>query len=187
MKMFHPETGSLEEWNAAYYRLEDYLRAHRVTNKIHQSQVILRLLQQAAAGHRQAPDQAPVRLALEEAYAEMDEWFQDLIADPDLPLARASTTGRVRMLLLNATRRWPNVFLAEADQIPLDFRMALRDSSVQSAPDLAVSSMVPRPLDSSPVVELIDETWERISRVSVALMLGIISVLVGAGLFYFWK
>ena len=33
---FHPKTGSLEAWNAAYVRVEDYLRAHRVHNRLHQ-------------------------------------------------------------------------------------------------------------------------------------------------------
>ena len=34
MKTFFPQTGTDEEWNAAYYRLEDYLRALRVVNKV---------------------------------------------------------------------------------------------------------------------------------------------------------
>ena len=37
-----PATGSLEAWNAAYVRVEDYLRAHRIHNRLHQ----LRLIQE---------------------------------------------------------------------------------------------------------------------------------------------
>jgi hypothetical protein len=185
MKSFYPETGTTEEWNSAYYRLEDYFRAHRVTNKVHQSQIILRILQRAAARHAQSPGEPPTKLALEEAYAEMDRWFQQLIADPELPLQRASIMGRVSMHILDAPDRWPNVFLAQDALLPPDFRAAMRESSIRSGPDLAVSSMVPRPLDASPVAELLDETWERLSRLSVALLVGILSLFIGGALFYF--
>jgi hypothetical protein len=185
MKLYYPQTGTAEEWNAAYYRLEDYFRAHRVTNKVHQSQIILRLLQRAAARHAQSPQEPPIKLALEEAYAEMDHWFARLISDPQVPPQRASAMGRVSMHLLDAPEKWPNLFLTPDGLIPDDFLAAMRDSSVRSGPDLSVSSMVPRPLDASPVSELLDETWERLSRLSVALLVGIVSLFIGAAVFYF--
>jgi hypothetical protein len=33
MSTFHPTTASEAEWNAAFYRLEDYCRALRLVNK----------------------------------------------------------------------------------------------------------------------------------------------------------
>ena len=85
MNLFYPDTGTPEEWNAAYYRLEDYFRAHLVTNKIHQSQTILRLLRRAAVRHALEPDKSPTKLALEETYAEIDRWFQQLSPDSEMP------------------------------------------------------------------------------------------------------
>jgi hypothetical protein len=182
--MLYPDAGSAEEWNTAYYRLEDYLRAHRVTNKIHQSQIIARLLERAAARQACEPNQPPTQLALEEAYREMDRWFDQLLGDPELPPGRAAIRGRVSMDILDAPERWPNVFLLPDDLIPADFRKAMREMSVQSGPDLAVSSMVPRQLDASPVAELLDETWEHLNKVSVALLFGLLGLL-GAALLYF--
>src|SRR6476660_5470757 len=141
MKSFYPQSGTLEEWNAAYYRLEDYLRAHQVTNKVHQSEIILRLLQRAAEQHAADPKQTPVKLALEEAYAWIDHWFQRLL--PDEPAPRAPIVGRVSMFLTEATARWPSAFLAEDEDIPPQFKTALRETLVQSGPDLRLSSMVP--------------------------------------------
>jgi hypothetical protein len=187
MKNFYPETGTPEEWNAAYYRLEDYFRAHRVTHKIHQSQVILHLLQRAAARHALEPEQSPVKLALEETYAEIDRWFQQLAPDSELPPERASLAGRVSMDLLDAPEKWPNIFLAPEPVVPPDFRAAMRDPTIQGGPDLAVSSMVARPIDASPVDELLDEAWDRLGRVSIALLVGVAGLFVVAVLFYFAK
>ena len=41
-----------EPWNAAYVRVEDYLRAHRIHNRLHQSRLILQILERAARRHR---------------------------------------------------------------------------------------------------------------------------------------
>src|SRR5262249_8007085 len=75
MNDFHPRTGTDEQWNAAYYRLEDYLRAHGVVSKVHQSQVISLLLGRAAAAHEKSPERSPLELSLCEAYDEMVRWF----------------------------------------------------------------------------------------------------------------
>ena len=69
MNTFFPRTGSEAEWNAAYYRLEDYFRALRLVNKMHQSQIILRILERAAARHARDATQSPTVLAMEEAGA----------------------------------------------------------------------------------------------------------------------
>ena len=45
---FRPRTGTMEAWNAAYVRTEDYLRAHRIHNRLHQSRLIQTVLERAA-------------------------------------------------------------------------------------------------------------------------------------------
>ena len=42
---FRPRTGTMDDWNAAYVRVEDYLRAHRIHNRLHQSRLILQILE----------------------------------------------------------------------------------------------------------------------------------------------
>lgn len=182
MKTFHPETGSPEDWNAAYYRLEDYLRAHQVVNKLHQSQIILRILERTAARHAQDPSRTPTQLALEEAYSVIDDWFQGLL--PEETPARASIVGRVSLYLSGAAARWPTVFLAAPESLPDEFRGTLSETLVQSGPDLRLSSMVPRPLDVTEDAAAPEEPWERFGRVSAAVLAGIIMLLTGAAFFY---
>ncbi len=182
MRGFYPQTGTLEDWNAAYYRLEDYFRAHQVLNKLHQSQIILRILQQAAVQHAADPSQTPTKLALEAAYAWIDEWFRRLL--PDESPARASSVGRVALYLAEATTRWPTLFLA--DEMPVEFKTSLSDTMVQSGPDLRLSSMVPRPLDVTDNTEKVEEIRERVGRVS-AVLVGAILGVVGTAVFFYFK
>ena len=57
---FRPTTGSLEDWNQAFVRVEDYLRAHRIHNRLHASRLILKILSRAATRH--AASRARLRL-----------------------------------------------------------------------------------------------------------------------------
>jgi hypothetical protein len=183
MKTFLPATGSLEEWNAAYYRLEDYLRAHHVTNKVHQSQIILRLLRRAAVKHALDPGRSPTTLALEEAYDEIEHWFRLLLAEPGIAGSRLCTLGRVSLYVLDADSKWPNVLLF-GEEIPDDFRTAVQRATVQSGPDLRISSMVPRPIDVNSVAELIEETRDKFEKWSMGLLVGS-GILLLSGILWF--
>ena len=44
LNAFRPRTGTPAQWNAAFVRVEDYLRAHRVHNRLQQSQILQRVL-----------------------------------------------------------------------------------------------------------------------------------------------
>src|SRR4029077_9036876 len=98
MKSFFPTTGSDVEWNAAYYRLEDYLRALHVVNKVHQSQIILRLLQAAAVKHAADPTRSPTAVVLEEADTALEEWFAKILPGR----SRTEVMGYVALLIAGA-------------------------------------------------------------------------------------
>jgi hypothetical protein len=149
MKTFSPATGSETEWNAAYYRLEDYLRALHVVNRVHQSQIILRLLQGAAVKHAANPDLSPVTLVMQEAHAAMERWFNQIIPRGE----RAPVQGLTALLAANALQKWPAAFLA--DNVPTELQRAIQGNELRAGPELSVSSMAPRPLDARPLVALI--------------------------------
>jgi hypothetical protein len=173
MKTFFPQTGSEAEWNAAYYRMEDYLRALNVTNKVHQSQIILRLLETAASKHARDPEQSPTTLALAEAHAAMDRWFEMVLQRAD----RSSAVGLLLLFITDASNKWPLVFLSE--NIPTEFQQALVESDVRAGPDLQVSSMVPRPLDISPLAEVVlQDRWERLETRAVVRGLVVVGVII---------
>jgi hypothetical protein len=67
------------------------------------------------------------------------------------------------LLLSDGPQKWPYAFLDE-DNIPADFARAMQTSSMRAGPDLAVSSMVPRPIDLGAISEAAGETLERFGQ-----------------------
>jgi hypothetical protein len=182
---FQPRTGTLEAWNAAYVRVEDYLRAHRIHNRLHQSRLILRILERAARRHEENPELDPTTLAAEEAERLMDAWFNELLGDQNLPQDRVTIAGRVALLLTDGPEKFPYAFLDE-DGVPPDFAHAMQQSSIEAGPDMAVSSMVPRPIDLGPITEAAGETMERFEKWPLlrALVLWLMFAAALAGIFF---
>ncbi len=147
MKTFFPTTGLEADWNAAYYRLEDYFRSLRVVNKVHQSQIILDILEVAAARHAMDTSQNPTALAMEEARIAMNQWFETILGHRE----RIAVVGLISLLAVDAPERWPVAILS--DDSPVEFRHEMQESDVRAGPDLLVSSMVPRPIDVSPLLD----------------------------------
>lgn len=182
---FRPKTGTMEAWNAAYVRAEDYLRAHRIHNRLHQSRLIQQILERAARRHETDPTREPTTLAAEETEALMDLWFAEVLDARGQPHERIAVDGRVALLLCDGPQRWPYAFLDEK-QIPDDFAKAMRAGVIEAGPDMTVSSMVPRPIDLGRITEAAGETLEQIERWPIlrALLLWVVFAAVLAGIFY---
>lgn len=160
---FRPATGTMDEWNAAYVRVEDYLRAHRIHNRLHQSRLILQVLERAAERHAESSAANPTALAAQEVEALMDVWFAEMLEQRGQPHERIAVDGRLALLLCDGARRWPYAFL-DRQKISPDFTSAMRTGVIQAGPDLAVSSMVPRPIDLGAIPEAAGETIETIEQ-----------------------
>jgi hypothetical protein len=182
---FRPRTGTMDQWNAAYVRVEDYLRAHRIHNRLHQSRLIQQVLERAARRHEADPAQTPTVLAAEELEATMDLWFAEMLDVRGQPHERIAVDGRLALLLCDGPQKWPYAFLDER-QMPADFAAAMRAGVIEAGPDMAVSSMVPRPIDLGPIPEAAGETMERIERWPIvrALLLWALFAGVLAAIFY---
>ena len=182
---FRPRTGTMEAWNAAYVRVEDYLRAHRIHNRLHQSRLIHNVLERAARRHAQNPALDPTTLAAEECEMLMSAWYKDVLGSKELTDDRVSVTGRVALLLSEGPQKWPYAFL-QREKVPEDFSQAMRASSMEAGPDMAVSNMVPRPIDLGTISEVAGETLEQIERSPVlgTLLLWVVFLAALAGIFY---
>ncbi len=182
---FHPRTGSLEAWNAAYVRVEDYLRAHRIHNRLHSTRLLQLILERAARRHEQNPGLDPTTLAAEETEAMMDAWFGEILGERDLPHDRIAIAGRLALLLCDGAEKWPDAFL-DQQHIPPEFARVMQESFIQAGPDMAVSSMVPRPIDLGPISEAAGETLERFEQWPLLRTLLLWLVFAGAliGTFY---
>jgi hypothetical protein len=185
LSTFQPRTGTLEAWNAAYVRVEDYLRAHRIHNRLHQSRLILRILERAARRHEENPALDPTALAAEEAERMMDAWFCEVLGDQNLPRDRVIIAGRVALLLTDGPEKCPYAFLDD-EGVPPDFAHAMQQSSIEAGPDMAVSSMVPRPIDFGPITEVAGETMERFEQWPLlrALVLWLVFAAALGGIFF---
>ena len=160
---FRPATGTMEAWNEAYVRVENYLRAHRIHNRLHSSRLIQKILERAARRHAENPLLDPTTLAAEETETMMDLWFADVLDARGHPHERIAVDGRVALLLSDGPEKWPYAFLDE-ERIPDDFARAMRQGVIAAGPDMAVSSMVPRPIDLGLIPEAAGETLERIEK-----------------------
>jgi hypothetical protein len=182
---FQPKTGTMESWNAAYVRVEDYLRAHRIHNRLHQSRLIQKILEEAAARHEARPAVEPTTIASEVTEEMMDAWFAQILERSGEQPGRLAVDGRVALLLCDGPEHWPYALL-DRERSPPDLVAAMRSSSLEAGPDLAVSSMVPRPLDFGRITTAAGETFERIERWPVmrTLLLWIFFASALGGVFY---
>jgi hypothetical protein len=185
LSSFRPKQGTMEAWNAAYVRVEDYLRAHRIHNRLHQSRLILQILERAARRHEATPAIDPTTLAAEETETMMDLWFADVLDERDQPHDRIAVDGRVAMLLCDGPEKWPYAFLEERN-IPGGFALAMRTGALQAGPDMTVSSMVPRPIDLGAITEAAGDTFEQIEKWPIlrVLLLWLAFAAALAGIFY---
>ena len=145
---------SLDEWNAAYVKVENYFHALRVRNKPLLGQMVLRVLERA---QRRAPAELK-RSATELAAEEMDKlvtgWFAEVLqTSPTGTDQMLSTRGRLALLLADMPGKWQDQFLRPGPW-PQEFIAAMRESFFRAGPDFQLSKMTPRPLDLGPITTL---------------------------------
>jgi hypothetical protein len=163
LNVFRPRTGTPDQWNAAFIRVEDYLRAHRVHNRLQQITILEKVIEWAARRHALNPALDPTTLAAEEIDRMMDEWFGELLGDKALPHERIAVEGRVALLLCDGVERWPYAFLDD-QHVPPEFAQEMQRRFIQAGPDMTVTSMVPRPIELGALTEVAGQTFEQIEQ-----------------------
>ncbi|MGD0745716.1 MAG: hypothetical protein ABSA45_11230 [Verrucomicrobiota bacterium] len=144
----------LEEWNAAYVKVENYFHALRVRNKALLGQLVLRVLERAMRRAPAEPGRSATQLAAEEMDRLVIEWFaavlQESPANEDQML---TTRGRLALLLADMPGRWQEQFLRPGPW-PQEFIGAMRETYFRAGPDFQLSKMAPRPLDLGAITTL---------------------------------
>jgi hypothetical protein len=149
-----PPGHSLAMWNDAYLKVERYLAALRLENRLLVGRTVFSTLQKAINRAQSAPEASPTELAMEEAVKLVNDWVgsvlgQDVADQPH----RISTQGRLAMILADVPGRWQEVFLTPGPW-PEEFVASMRDSYLRAGPDFQISSMTPRPIDLGPISTL---------------------------------
>jgi hypothetical protein len=173
---------SLEEWNAAYVKVENYFHALRIRNKPLLGQLVLRVLERA---QRRAPAE-PKRSATELAAEEMDKivtgWFAEVLqTSPTGTDQMLSTRGRLALLLADMPGKWQDQFLRPGPW-PVEFVGAMRETYLRAGPDFQLSKMTARPFDLGPLTTLTN--LGRVPYLKMALAWTLFALLLGA-IFYF--
>ena len=144
----------LEEWNAAYEKVENYFHALRVRNKALLGRLVLRVLERAAQRAPAEPERSATQLAAEEMDRIVIEWFAEVLQEPPANADQMlSTRGRLALLLADMPGRWQEQFLRPGPW-PKEFISAMRETYLRAGPDFQLSKMTPRPFDLGPITTL---------------------------------
>src|SRR5258706_5126999 len=119
---------SLEEWNAAYAKVESYFHALRIRNKPLLGQLVLRVLERAQRRAVTEPALSATQLAAEEMDRIVTEWFGEVLqASPTGTDQLISTRGRLALLLADMPGKWQDQFLRPGPW-PEEFTSAMRET-----------------------------------------------------------
>jgi hypothetical protein len=144
----------LEDWNAAYAKVESYFHALRVRDKVLLGRLVIHVLKRAM---RRAPQelQRPVtELAAEEMDQVVTDWFAQVLQEPPTSTDHMlSTRGRLALMLADMPGKWQEQFLRPGPW-PEAFVKAMRDAYLRAGPDFQLAKMAPRPLDLGPIATL---------------------------------
>jgi hypothetical protein len=196
---FVPRTGTIEQWDEACERLEDFFRAYGMAHKVHLHQVILRLLRKAADAHERNPTEQPTRVVMTLAWEEIESWHLSVLTGcaksngsdsentagdgqwvPDTASRRQHFAAfHLALRACDAFRRWPAAFPSNHEP-PDDLVRAVKRHAIQPGPGLQLSSMVPRQIDIPPVFIDGEITIEKLSKLSLFLVVGAFLVLAFA-------
>jgi hypothetical protein len=132
---------SLEEWNAAYVKVESYFQPLL-------GQLVLRVLERAQRRAPAAPGRSATELAAEEMDRVVTDWFAEVLQTSPVGSEHTlSTRGRLALLLADMPGKWQDQFLRPGPW-PAEFVEAMRETYFQ------LSKMTPRPLDLGPITTL---------------------------------
>jgi hypothetical protein len=144
----------LEEWNAAYKKVENYFHALRIRNKALLGQLVLRVIERAMRRAPAEPERSATQIAAEEMERIVTEWFSEVLQSPPTKSDNSlSTRGRLALLLADMPGRWQEQFLRPGPW-PGEFTSAMREAFLRAGPDFQISKMTPRPLDLGPITRL---------------------------------
>jgi hypothetical protein len=157
---------SLDEWNAAYSKVESYLHALRVRNKVLLGRLVIQVLRRAIRRATAEPQLSATQLAMQEMDNLVAEWFAQVLQhQPTGSDQMLSTRGRLALLLADMPGKWQDQFLRPGPW-PDAFVAAMRKTFVIAGPNFQLAKMAPRPLDLGPITHLTN-----LSRLSYTRML----------------
>ncbi len=176
-----------DAWNEAYEKVENYLRACRVSSHLQRARLTALILQRVydrmqAEG---AAEHTLSELAIREVRERITEWVGHFL--PPLGPGRAVSLGEgmLAIYLADGPVRWPYAFL-DSSRMPAEFAESIRARVVRAGPDLAISSMVPRDMDLGLMPDLVGSAMETFEALPILKTLLAWLFFLGLLGFLFW-
>ncbi|MGH8020589.1 MAG: hypothetical protein ACREIA_20360 [Opitutaceae bacterium] len=172
-------------WGEAFERVENYLRALRVRNRLVLSQISHRVLERAMARVAEDPALEPGVAAANEVRRFIQEQIDALFGADATMMDDRYAHGRAALHLADVAEQWPEVLL-DAAHAPPELVARIQSTYIAAGPDLEFSNMAPRPIDLGVVSSVADETWRTFARWPVlrtAVLWGILFALLGLSFF----
>jgi hypothetical protein len=145
---------SLEEWNAAYAKVESYFHALRVRNKVLLGRLVIHVLKRAIRRAPAEPQRSATELAAEEMDHVVTDWFAQVLQEPPTGTDQMlSTRGRLALLLVDMPGKWQDQFLRPGPW-PDAFVTSMRNAYLHAGPDFQLAKMAPRPMHLGPITTL---------------------------------
>jgi hypothetical protein len=145
---------SLDEWNAAYSKVESYFHALRVRNKVLLGRLVIQVLRRAMRRAPNEPQLSATQIAAQEMDHLVTEWFTQVLQhQPTGSDQMLSTRGRLALLLADMPGKWQDQFLRPGPW-PEEFTGAMRETFLRSGPDFQLAQMTPRPMNLGPITTL---------------------------------
>ncbi|TAN37473.1 MAG: hypothetical protein EPN23_05640 [Verrucomicrobia bacterium] len=186
------DPASASEWDEAFEKVENYLRACRVASRLHRARLTALILQRAierrAATFQALEKPALATLAIEEARELIALWLANLLPGQATEQPFTLAEGFLALYLCDAPMRWPGAFL-NPQQAPPDLADTLRSRLVKTGPELEVSSMVPRPMDFGLLPDLAGSAMDTFERLPIlrTLLAWLLYAAVLIGLFWYTR
>ena len=178
-----------EEWDEAFEKVENYLRACRVASRLHRARLTALILQRTINKRASLPEGSPdihlATLAIDEARDLITQWMSGLLPPRSDDRQYTLAEGFLALYLCDAPMRWPNAFM-NPKLSPPGFTETLHARLVKTGPELEISSMVPRPIDRGLIPGLADSAKETFDRFPILRTLFLWILFSGGLIFLFW-
>ena len=178
-----------EEWNEAYEKVENYLRACRVGSHLQRARLTALVLQRVHDRILADPVELELNipgLAIDEVRNRIEEWIGHYLPQQVMQGKSISLGNSMLALYLgDGPTRWPYAFLDSVNR-PDELANIIRSRIVRTGPDFAFTSMVPREIDLGLMPELMGsamESFETFPILKTVLVWGLFLGLLG---FLFW-
>lgn len=183
------DSAQAEEWNAAYEKVENYLRACRVSSHLYRARLTAVILMHVYDERQKGllpPDQPLAEAAILETREQILEWLEPYLLPREGLSSVSFGEAMLALYLADGATAFPYSFL-DSKNMPAELQNRLRSRAVQAGPGLAVSSMVARKPDLGGVSGIVGSAVDRIATSPMLKTLIFWAFLLFfLGVFLFW-